>query len=213
MTTGRENRVENVIKTYKDDRIKYFFNDIQGPSAARNFGITVASGSYIAFLDDDDEFLPQKIEKQLLNIYPQTSFYWTYGAGKLVRTNGTILYKPKYKLCSNLLLGVYCQVLMPSVLLRSECFLKSNLFEVSIHNAEDWSVWYRISCKFKVKATDDLVYIVHNEHGQKRLSENQKIIDGILNFKAKHFSNLTIIQKMLFLIKNQMTIKKLKKQL
>jgi len=48
----------------KYPHINYYFVDNQGVSAARNKGISVASSPWIAFLDSDDEWLPEKLHKQ-----------------------------------------------------------------------------------------------------------------------------------------------------
>ena len=54
------------IESLNDSRIRYYQNQKNlGGSLARNRGIEVASGQYITFLDDDDEYMPQKVEKQL----------------------------------------------------------------------------------------------------------------------------------------------------
>ena len=57
---------ENLVKSYSDHRIKYFkFRNHGIIAASRNMGIRCSTGRYIAFLDSDDIWLPQKLEKQL----------------------------------------------------------------------------------------------------------------------------------------------------
>ena len=57
---------KEVIKGYSDSRIKYLRNKTnKGLAQARNTGMENSTGEFIAFLDDDDEWLPEKIEKQL----------------------------------------------------------------------------------------------------------------------------------------------------
>ena len=60
---------EEVIRTISsidDSRIKLVLNAVNmGGALARNEGIKAANGRYVAFLDDDDEYLPQRIEKQV----------------------------------------------------------------------------------------------------------------------------------------------------
>lgn len=58
---------EKMMKRYESDsRVRYIQNEKNlGGSGARNVGIEASKGDYIAFLDDDDEYRPNKIEKQL----------------------------------------------------------------------------------------------------------------------------------------------------
>ena len=54
------------LNSFKDDRIKPFQNKNNGVIAVnRNFGLTKAQGEYIAICDDDDLWIPQKLEKQV----------------------------------------------------------------------------------------------------------------------------------------------------
>ena len=65
--SGSEARIatEEVMKKYHDPRIRYLKNPQNiGGSASRNVGISEARGEYIAFLDDDDMYLPDRLEVQ-----------------------------------------------------------------------------------------------------------------------------------------------------
>lgn len=72
---GSTDTSEDIIKSYKDKRIKYFKNKNQGIGKTRNFGIEKATGKYIMFLDSDDylathacEELFNKAEKENLDL-------------------------------------------------------------------------------------------------------------------------------------------------
>lgn len=72
---GSNDASEEIIKSYKDNRIKYFKNKNQGIGKTRNFGISKAQGKYLMFLDSDDylaldacEKLYDKAEKEKLDI-------------------------------------------------------------------------------------------------------------------------------------------------
>lgn len=63
---GSTDNTEEVVKSFGDKRIRYIkLNANRGGAAARNAGIKVAKGKYVAFLDSDDLWLPEKIERQL----------------------------------------------------------------------------------------------------------------------------------------------------
>ncbi len=63
---GGDESSRDITQSFKDDRITYLSHDNnKGGGAARNTGIKNAKGKYIAFLDDDDQWIPSKIETQL----------------------------------------------------------------------------------------------------------------------------------------------------
>jgi glycosyltransferase involved in cell wall biosynthesis len=65
---GSTDNTEEIVRSFRDDRLKYVKQSNQGVSAARNTGIATAKGEFIAFLDHDDLFLPEKVSVQLARI-------------------------------------------------------------------------------------------------------------------------------------------------
>lgn len=59
-------QTHEIVRDFNDERLRYVPHEInKGNAAARNTGINLAKGEYVAFLDDDDIFLPQKLEEHI----------------------------------------------------------------------------------------------------------------------------------------------------
>jgi glycosyltransferase involved in cell wall biosynthesis len=141
---------ENVVKSFPDERIRYIRHEKnKGAVVARNGGIKAARGEYIAFQDSDDEWLPEKLEKQMKafeNGPPNlgvvyTSFWLIDGSTKtysppsyVKRTEGEI---------HDALLEVNF-IGTPTVVVKKECFEKAGLFK-SLPRLQEWDLWIRIS--------------------------------------------------------------------
>lgn len=81
-----------------DPRIKYFLNPEKGVSSARNFGIQMARGEFIAFLDDDDINLPHRFESQLKAMLQSGSRFLVSGFQSRERVTGKVLQDSKLEL-------------------------------------------------------------------------------------------------------------------
>ena len=87
---GSTDSTEEIIKSYKDERIKYFKNKNQGIGKTRNFGIDKATGDYIMFIDSDDWISKNTcevlLEKALANNCDLVvcDFYREFDTGKLI---------------------------------------------------------------------------------------------------------------------------------
>jgi glycosyltransferase involved in cell wall biosynthesis len=143
-----------VVRRFQDGRITYVRHETnKGGAAARNTAITRASGEYVAFLDDDDEWLPEKLEMQvtlLENSPPQVGCIYT---GYLVvdRTNGKILGQKSASQrgdLSSALLNGNCLGGTSSVLVRKDCFDAVGLFDEALPSFQDYDLWLRLSRKF-----------------------------------------------------------------
>ena len=60
---GSKDNTDKIIGSFKDERIRYFKQEInKGQNAALNFGVVKSNGKYVAFLDSDDEWMPEFLE-------------------------------------------------------------------------------------------------------------------------------------------------------
>lgn len=62
---GSTDNTAKIIKSIKDQRIKYYYQNNSGACVARNLGIKLSKGEIIAFHDSDDRWLPMKLEEEL----------------------------------------------------------------------------------------------------------------------------------------------------
>ena len=86
---GSTDNTSAVLEKYQD-RIKIIRQENQGCSAARNSGIRFCSGNYVAFLDSDDKWLPQKTEEQLALLNQTGANVPCCWCNILVEKNGTV---------------------------------------------------------------------------------------------------------------------------
>ncbi|WP_082146818.1 glycosyltransferase family A protein [Halostagnicola sp. A56] len=81
--------IDDVVREIGDDRIEsHRFKENRGANVARNWGISQAKGKYIAFLDDDDRWLPSKLEKQVSSLSGDSSIGLTYTGQQFVDEDG-----------------------------------------------------------------------------------------------------------------------------
>ena len=62
---GSSDNTKQIVDSFKEEKIRYFYKENGGPASARNLGIKNAKGSYIVFLDADDEIVPDFISRHL----------------------------------------------------------------------------------------------------------------------------------------------------
>ncbi|MCL4553149.1 MAG: glycosyltransferase [Candidatus Marsarchaeota archaeon] len=86
---GSSDRTEDILKGY-GDRIRYVYQDNGGVSAARNRGLAMAKGELIAFLDHDDLWLPEKLERQVHALESRPEVSLVYSDCYIVDEGGSI---------------------------------------------------------------------------------------------------------------------------
>ncbi|MCS6927229.1 MAG: glycosyltransferase, partial [Candidatus Binatia bacterium] len=183
------------VAGFQDHRIRYIRHEQnRGEAQARNKGVTTAQGSYIAFLDDDDEWLPEKLALQvhLLENSPRTVGGVYTGRltldGKSKKVTSVLRPTKKGDLLQTLLREGNC-ITLSSVLLRKECFEKVGLFDEQTGYSSDYDMWIRISgaYHFECIAEPLVKYTVHRESLSRDLSRVLRGNEAVLNKHKAYF--------------------------
>lgn len=138
--TNERRETEMIINGYSGDpRVIYIKHEVnKNGAAARNTGIRNAKGDYIAFLDDDDLFLPQKIEKQIEFLEFQKKYDAVYN---LVSINGKVV--KSENLSGNLLKELLMEqtaMFTSSLLFRKEALKTIGGFDENFRRHQDYEL-------------------------------------------------------------------------
>ncbi|MCD6429763.1 MAG: glycosyltransferase family 2 protein [Deltaproteobacteria bacterium] len=139
----------------------------RGVSYARNRGIELSRGSFIAFLDSDDLWEPEKVERQLAfmradseTLISQTDEIWIRN-GK--RVNPCKHHqKPSGSIFSECL--PLCVVSPSAVMMRRRFFAEIGLFDESLPACEDYDLWLRTACRYPIPLLTEKLVVKHGGH-------------------------------------------------
>ena len=148
-----------------------------GIGAARNTGVQYATGEWIALLDADDSWAPQKLARQVAAIEPDTVFVYT--GARYFDDRGTRTVQEAVDPLTARKLLRYCNPILPSSgLLRRQAVLAAGGFREGTPTCEDWGMWVRLMPFGSFAAVADPLtnYYVH----PKSISASpEKMLDGL----------------------------------
>lgn len=156
---GSSDNTKNVISSYKDSRIKYYYEAHQERSIARNFGISRAKGDFVCFLDSDDVFYKNHLKELAKRIEFKSGAKGLYHTKILMNSTKKSVVENWFvgldnrQVVKNLLKG---KVLFMNGICISREILKQNKFPEKFNYWEDQHLWIRILAQYPFFSVDEL---------------------------------------------------------
>jgi glycosyltransferase involved in cell wall biosynthesis len=165
---GSTDGTEGVLKSF-GTRVRALSQPNRGMSAARNRGCELANGEWVAFLDADDTWLPEKLEKQLrAGEDPEVGLVYTNRYNIGAKGDLPDVQSEIEPMCSGdvflHLLTIGNNITASSVLVRRSIVRDFGGFEQSIRGTEDWDLWIRIAATWKIAACPEPL-VCYRFHG------------------------------------------------
>lgn len=204
---SKVNYAESICNKFSN--CNYYYKKNGGLSSARNYGINLAKGEYIAFLDDDDFWDSLKIEKQVKVLLENSSVDCVHSSAVVVdesgKQTGDLIGAAQNKIHKRSgyvfwnALGTWV-VKSPTPLIRKTVFKSDLLFDESIKVGEDIDFYQRMFFRHKVYYINEPLAFYREYDDEKRLSNQWKKHLGIekkmyLNFKKMGVKNPIILYR------------------
>ena len=204
---------EMILRDYPAVRLHRQEN--AGVSFARNAGVALTAGEWIAFLDSDDAWLPEKLERQLSALANEPELRLSHTDEIWIR-NGKRVNQPKeyaksggaiYRRCLPL-----CCICPSSVLFRRDLFDEIGGFDEILPVCEDYDLWLRITAREPVHYLDEALVRKYGGHEDQlsttvwgldryRIRALEKILsEEILSPKDQLLTKETLVRKLRILI-------------
>lgn len=187
--------VKKMVEGYSEKNVRYIRHDVcKGACAARNTGLADAKGEIVGFLDDDDEWLPNKVER-MLPLFSDDEIALVYSNTQVLdEESGKIQVHNHAHYDDNIFdMLMHTSNFIGSTsfpLLRKKCLLEIGGFDVLMQSAQDLDVWLRIVDKYKVGYVDDILSTYHVHAGDQIIKNYTRRVKGIERLVEKNIDYL-----------------------
>ena len=188
---GSKDNTKEVVGPYRD-RITYLEGDNAGPSEARNRGIRASSGPYVAFLDADDLWYPDKLKRQL-EVFSENRDY------DLVHTDGSYSRSPssqpgrtwfslKKKVPSGWVFSDLLNesfIILSSVVVKRESLERVGLFDQNVDRWHGYDLWLRIAFERQIGSIEAPLFFRRIHETNRFYSEPLKEVKSFITVMKK----------------------------
>ena len=169
--------------------VQYIHQPNNGVSSARNKGIQISQGSWIALLDSDDEWMPEKLEYQsrFVEVNKDSSFCHT---NEIWIRNGVRVNQMKkhkkyggdiFKHCLDI-----CRISPSSSIINKDVFEEVGAFDESLTVCEDYDLWLRVTAKFNILFLDEPLIKKYGGH----LDQLSRVPEGIEQYRIRSLEKI-----------------------
>ncbi len=188
---GSSDGTEQCVRQYmkRNPQIRYHKNHRPlGACAARNLGLSVASGEFVAGLDDDDEWLPKRVEVLLQHFRNEYAFVCS--RDRIIYPD-RVEYRP-WKSYITLEDMLYRNITGNQILTLKDRVLAVGGFDESLSSGQDYDLWLRLISSYgNAKMVESTLQNVYRDHVSERISTSSAKLRGELKIysRYKHLMN------------------------
>ena len=173
-------------------QVNYYYQENSGVSVARNLGIQQSTGDWLAFLDSDDEWLPEKLANQKTLLTANPDYKICHTEESWIRNGISVNVDKKYAKTGGWIFThclPLCAMSPSTVMIHRSVFEDVGLFDIHLPACEDYDLWLRITANYPVLLIAEPQIYKHGGHDDQlsglhwgmdrfRINALQKIIDA-----------------------------------
>lgn len=184
---GSQDDTQAAMAPFRSDhRVRYVFQQNGGQASAKNHGIREARGEYVAFLDADDMWVPDKLERQM-PLFRSRRVGVVYSRFSYIDEAGRDLRIEDYELFRGRVSGpllIRNFIGFGTSLVRKECFDRLGSFDESIGMGIDYDLWLRFSTQYEFDYVDRPLLLYREWPGQMSRNWQVRYLNGIAIMKS-----------------------------
>jgi glycosyltransferase involved in cell wall biosynthesis len=197
---GSTDGTERLIRSLGDERVGVIRHEApRGVARARNAGVEVARGSWIALLDDDDLWAPDKLARQLI-VARQAGSAWVYGGAVEIDDAGRLLGGERPPQPERLVRQLSRRNLMPAgssnVIVKTDTFHSTGGFDEQLRHLADWDLWLRLT-RSGPPACVSAPLVAYRLHPSQATLDTRGMIAEARVLHERHGADLTSIRRWL----------------